>query len=184
MPMSKRSVFRFLVVATIVCLPFTGAFAKAYIGAAAGQGVTEVNAGGGQSFDASDASFKLLGGWRVMKFFAVEADYRNFGSQSDTVLGQEFVLDTSSIDLFAVGVIPVGSSFEVFGKAGYTMWDMDMSITGLPGSASDDGTDLAYGVGGAYTIGDRIALRIEYELFEIDGTEDVSMASVGVDFRL
>ena len=178
----SKGFLRFLIVAAVVCVPFTGAFGKAYVGASAGQGVTQVDAGLGESFDASDTSFKVLGGWRFMKFFAVEADYRDLGSQSDMVLGEQYVIDTSAIDLFAVGVVPLGS-FEVFGKAGYSMWDADMSIVGVPGSGSDDGNDLAYGVGGAYKFGGKFAVRLEYEMFDIENTDDVTMASVGIDFR-
>jgi opacity protein-like surface antigen len=172
-----------MIVAAMVCLPFTGAFAKAFVGVSAGQGSTEIDAGGGQSFAGDDTSFKVLGGWRVMKFFAVEADYRDLGSQSDMVLGEEFVIDTSSFDLFAVGVIPVGSAFEIFGKAGYSMWDAEMRITGVPGSGSDSGNDIAYGLGAAYNFGDKFALRLEYELFEIESNADISMASIGAEFR-
>jgi hypothetical protein len=174
--------FRFLALAGIACLSFTGAFASAYVGAAAGQGATEIDTGSGSpTFDANDLSFKVLGGYRVMKFFGVEGDYRDMGTQSDNVGGTDMDVATTAIDLFAVGVIPVGTAFEVFGKAGYSMWDADFDISGI-GSGSDDGNDLAYGIGAAYTFG-KFALRMEYEQFDIDNTDNVSMASIGADFR-
>jgi len=179
--MNKRIGFRLLAVAGIACLSFTGAFASAFVGAAAGQSSTEFDPGVGESFSGSDTSFKVLGGYRVMKFFAVEADYRNLGSQTDTVFGEEIAIDTKSLDLFAVGVIPIGSSFEVFGKAGYSMWDAEMSLT-TGESGSDDGNDLAYGLGAAYTFG-KFAVRLEYEQFDIADVDNVSMASLGFDFR-
>jgi hypothetical protein len=179
--MSKGIGFRILVIAGIVCLSCTGAFAKAYVGAAAGQSTTEIDPGVGESFSGSDTSFKVHGGYRVIKFFGVEADYRDFGSQTDNVLGENIAVDTKSFDLFAVGVIPIGKSFEVFGKAGFSMWDSEISVTGL-GSGSDDGNDLAYGLGAAYTFS-KFALRLEYEQFDIAEIDNVSMASFGFDFR-
>lgn len=180
--MSKKTLFRFLALAGVACLSVTGAFASAYVGAAAGQGSTEIDTGSGSpTFDASDMSFKVLGGYRVMKFFGVEGDYRDLGTQSDNVGGQEIDLATTAIDLFAVGIIPVGKAFEVFGKAGYSMWDADITMAGL-GNASDDGNDLAYGIGAAYTFG-KFAVRMEYEQFDIEDTDNVSMASIGADFR-
>ena len=180
--MSKKTLFRMLALAGVACLSFTGAFASAYVGAAAGQGTTEIDTGAGlPGFEASDLSFKILGGYRVMKFFAVEGDYRDMGTASDNIGGQDFDLATTAFDLFAVGVVPVGKAFEVFGKAGYSMWDAEISATGL-GSASDDGNDIAYGVGAAYTFG-KFALRMEYEMFDIEDTDNVNMASIGADFR-
>jgi hypothetical protein len=182
--MSKGIGFRLLTIAGIVCLSFTGAFAKAYVGASAGRSSTEFDEGPGDSFSGSDTSFKLLGGYRVIKFFAVEADYRDLGSQSDTVApGQELVFDTKAFDLFAVGVVPIGKAFEVFGKAGYSIWDADLSMTGtINGSGSEDGSDLAYGVGAAYSF-NKFALRLEYEQFDIADVDNVSMASFGAEFR-
>lgn len=179
--MSKGFGFRLLTIVGILCLSCTGAFAKAYVGAAAGQSTTEIDPGVGESFSGSDTSYKLHGGYRVIKFFGVEADYRDFGSQSDTVLGEDIALDTKSFDLFAVGVFPIGKSFEVFGKAGYSMWDAKLSAT-TSGSFSDDGSDFAYGVGAAYTFS-KFALRLEYEQFDIAEVDNASMASLGFDFR-
>ncbi len=87
---------------------------------------------------------------------------------------------TTALDLFAVGVIPIGK-FEVFGKAGYSMWDAEVSALGQP-SAKDDGSDLAYGLGAAYTFA-KFALRLEYEMFDIESNADVDMLSFGFDFR-
>src|SRR5262245_18193094 len=103
--MSNRMLFRFLALAGIACLSITGAFASAYVGAAAGQGATEIDPGSGSpTFDANDLSFKVLGGYRVMKFFGVEGDYRDLGTQSDNVGGTNMDLATTAFDLFAVGV--------------------------------------------------------------------------------
>lgn len=165
----------------IVCLCVPGALASAYVGAAAGQGTTELDPGVGESFSASDTSYKMFGGYRVIKWFAVEADYRDLGSQTDTYPGGSVTLDTKSFDLFAVGVVPIGKSFEVFGKAGYSLWDADISAS-VGGAVSDDGNDLAYGVGAGYSFG-KIGVRLEYEMFDLPEVDTVSMASIGVDFR-
>ncbi len=179
--MNERKVFRCLVLVAAACLVSTGTFAGAYVGASAGQSNTQIDAGGGTSFDGSGTSFKIQGGYRVMKYFGVEADYRDFGSQDDTVLGQAIEVDTTALDLFAVGVIPVGGAFEVFGKAGFSSWDADIQAVGQP-SVSDDGGDLAYGLGGAYTFG-KFAVRLEYEQFDIEDADDVNIASMGFEFR-
>jgi hypothetical protein len=177
----RKLLFGTLFVAGLCALCVPAAQAKAYVGAAAGQGNATVD-GPGESFNGSDTGYKLLGGYRVMKFFSVEADYRDFGGLSDNIAGEEITIDTTALDLFAVGVVPIGTSFEVFGKAGYAMWDAKFSSSLSPGSYSDDGNDLAYGIGAAYNFS-KVGVRLEYELFDIEDTDDVSMASVGAVFR-
>jgi OOP family OmpA-OmpF porin len=179
--MRVKTGIQILVFVAIACLCVPGAFAKAYVGAAAGQGTTEFDPGVGENFSASDTSYKMFGGYRVIKWFAVEGDYRNLGSQTDTFGTESVTLDTKSLDIFAVGVVPIGNSFEVFGKAGYSMWDAEISAS-TGGSVSDDGNDMAYGVGAAYNFG-RVGVRLEYELFDLPEVDTVSMASLGVDFR-
>ena len=182
--------FRCLVVFTAAVLATTGVFATtttpndtngAYVGASAGQSNTEIDGGGGATFDGSGTAFKLQGGYRVMKHFGVEADYRDFGSSDDNVGGQDVEVATTSLDLFAVGMIPVGKSWEVFGKAGWSNWNADVTVVGV-GSGSDDGTDLAYGVGGSYLMG-KFDLRLEFEQFDIADTDNVTCASVGFNYR-
>jgi hypothetical protein len=180
--MSERTAFRCLVLVAAACLASTATFASGgYVGASAGQSNTQIEASPGTSFDGNGTSFKVQGGYRLLKYFGVEADYRDFGTQDDTVLGQSVEVDTTALDLFAVGVIPVGGAFEVFGKAGFSSWDADIQTVGQP-SVSDDGGDLAYGLGGAYVMG-KFALRLEYEQFDIEDADDVNIASLGFDFR-
>jgi outer membrane protein with beta-barrel domain len=187
--MKERAVFRCLVVFAAAVLATTGAFATtgttgtpgAYVGASAGQSNTSVDGAPGASFDGSGTAFKLQGGYRVMRYFGVEADYRDFGSQDDNVGGQETEIDTTSLDLFAMGVVPVGRSFEVFAKAGWSNWNADVTVQGV-GSGSNDGTDLAYGLGGSYAVG-KFDLRLEFEQFDIADADNVTCASVGFNYK-
>jgi OmpA-OmpF porin, OOP family len=179
----NRTGYRCLILLAAAALATTGAFATngAYVGASAGQSNTEIDGTPGESFDGSGTAFKLQGGYRVMKHFGVEADYRDFGSQDDNVGGTDVEFDTTALDLFAVGMLPLGTSWEVFGKAGWSSWDADITAVGV-GTASDDGTDLAYGVGGAYVMG-KFDLRLEFEQFDIEDADNVTVASLGFNYR-
>jgi hypothetical protein len=180
--MINKGTFRLLLATTIACLAFTGVHAGGYVGAAAGQGSTQIQPDPTfTAFDGSGTAYKVLGGWRVIKFFGIEADYRDFGTQEDEILGQGVQVETTALDLFAVGVIPIGS-WELFGKAGYSRWDAEISAVGVPGGVSDDGTDIAYGVGVAYTFS-KVGLRLEYEEFDVEDVDQVNMFSFGFDFR-
>jgi hypothetical protein len=46
---------------------------------------------------------------------------------------------------------------------------------------SDDGTDLAYGVGAQFRVWS-LSLRAEYEVFDVDDVDDLNMISVGFTF--
>ncbi len=126
-------------------------------------------------FDADDNNWKIFGGWRFLKFFGVEAQYVDFGDFSERISGSQFDAEASSVDVFAVGSIQFWR-VDLFGKAGYSFWDVETNL------GDDDGTDFAWGVGGAFRITKRIWVRGEYELYEFD-TADTEMASLGVDIR-
>jgi hypothetical protein len=62
----------------------------------------------------------------------------------------------------------------VFGKLGLIAWDADASEG--PDSVSDDGTDPAAGLGAGLQFGS-FGIRAEYEYFDIDSADDVSLIS-------
>ena len=89
-------------------------------------------------------------------------------------------LEITRADIFVLGVIPIGR-FELYGKVGYGYWDSDFTSGGM--TQSTDDSDAAYGVGVAVKFAKLIAIRAEYELFEIEGIDDLTMASIGIDLR-
>ncbi len=70
----------------------------------------------------------------------------------------------------------------VFVKAGVIAWEADF-VADVPVigriSDSDDGTDPAYGAGLRFSVGS-FEIRGEYELFDIDGSDDVYLLSAGL----
>ena len=162
---------------------------EAYVGASVGQTEikfsTEGDAPGTEiNFDEGDNGFKVFGGFRFVKFFGVEGSYVDLGSPDedlDVPVGTNLKVDLTAWDAYAVGILPIGEVFEVFGKAGFIWWDADLDISGtLSASDSDSGSDPAYGVGVAFRLGKLIAIRGEYERFEIEDTDNVSLTSVGI----
>ena len=121
-----------------------------------------------------------MGGYTFLKFAGIEGSYRDLGSIGEAVGATSVDFDATSLDVFGVGFLPLGEKFELFAKAGFSQIDFDVTINDpLFGtiSASEDDEELAYGAGFNYTIGGRIAIRVEYETFDTD--EDLSMASAG-----
>lgn len=154
-----------------------------YIGASVGQaGVDTESADFGfvtEDFNGDDTGFKVLAGFRFIKLFAIEANYVDLGSASDNVAGVNVDVDTKGIDAFGVLFLPI-PVVDLFLKAGVISWDVDANVAGF-GSVSDDGTDLAYGVGAGFSFGS-FGLRAEYERFEIEDTDTVDMISLGFTY--
>lgn len=125
--------------------------------------------------DDDDNGYKLIAGMRPLDWFAVEVNYVDFGSvEGNDVLGDEFEL--TGFDAFAVGFLSA-PFVDVFAKAGAMRWDADARVAGL--SFSESGTDFAWGAGVQARLGS-LAGRLEYERFEVDGTDEVAMITLGV----
>lgn len=125
--------------------------------------------------DDDDNGFKVIAGMRPIDWFAVELNYVDFGSvEGSGVLGDEFEL--TGFDAFAMGFLSA-PFVDVYGKVGAIRWDADATVAGL--SFSDSGTDFAWGGGLQARLGS-LAGRLEYEQFEVDGTDEVAMITLGV----
>ena len=136
-------------------------------------------------FSGSDTGYKAYGGFTFIKFFAVEASYVEFGSSEDEISsGTDVTVDPTGWDAFAVGKLPIGKHFEIFGKLGFIMWDAEATYSGaVNGSSDESGTDSCYGAGIAFVFGKHFAVRAEYESFEISDIDGLDMMSVGAEFR-
>jgi hypothetical protein len=152
-----------------------------YIGGSVGSALVESdNFDGDFDFDGDDFAAKIFAGYNIDAFvidLAVEGGYVDFGTPSDTVLGSEVEFDVTGWDLFALAGVELGP-VGVFAKAGMISWDADASLDGTR-LASDSGTDPAYGVGARFSLWSA-EIRAEYEYFDVDSTDDLSMVSVGV----
>ena len=96
----------------------------------------------------------------------------------DLVDGTEMEYELKTLDAFGLAALTFGP-FSVFGKTGLVYWDSDINIDCESGGES--GSDAAYGIGAKFQISS-IAIRAEYEAFDLSKFNDVYMASVGVSY--
>ena len=166
-----------------------------------------------KSKDDDDVGWKIYGGYRFHRFFAVEASYVDFGDFSvdtngtatvsgfPTTFATSFDTDISGLGLAALAIWPaVGEQLSFFGKVGAFRWDADsdlrvpFAVGGLPGlfsdSDDDDGIELMFGLGAEYYFLDKFALRVEWERFNDLGDEstvrfedDVDLFSGSLQYR-
>ncbi len=166
-----------------------------YLGGGLGQGQVEVIGEGDIvlpdfTFDEDDTAWKIFGGynWSLPVLdLGVEGGYVNLGkpSQSFSVLNEDVRLEVEPTGWNIWGTAGLGlGPIDVYGKIGYIFWDIEAtgSVAGEPPvSDSDDGNDIGYGIGGRFKLG-QLGIRLEYEIYDIEDSEDVSMWSVGVEW--
>jgi OOP family OmpA-OmpF porin len=120
----------------------------------------------GIDFSDGDNATKVFAGWHFNRFFAVQADFVDFGESSGAVTPS--VSGTSDVQGLApsiVGTLPIGP-IELFARVGVMFYEVDLNLTG--GRFVDEsGEDLVYSAGIGIDVLDRLNLRLEYEEIDI-----------------
>jgi OOP family OmpA-OmpF porin len=173
----------------LVVLAFAATFAHAdekkgwFVGAGAGYGSTELTVSS-QDFKDNTTAWKAFGGYRLMKFIAIEAAYVDFGKASDTLnLGgpTDVSVKTTGETAEVVGVLPLGSYFEIYGKAGYLWWSAKAEDP--TSSDTTTGNDPVYGGGARILFAKKAGIRLEYEQYDIKDTKKVYLITAGFEWR-
>jgi len=173
----KKTIFAAVATTLLAASPaFAADDSGFYVGAGLGNFALDSDTVyGGKDFDGSDIGFKVFGGYQFLKWLAVEVEYIDGGDPDDIFRSEVFPDDrfkvTAGISGFpvsAVGILPIGEQFNVFGKLGFIYWDADGSGkirnadgTVVKASVDEDGTDFAWGVGGTWNITENFGARVE-----------------------
>lgn len=150
-----------------------------YLGAGISKDKLSEIANQGTNFaDIDSTSWKAFAGFRPMSVVAIEADYLDLGSQTNTFTNTHS--DAKAFAGYAVGFLPIPLPFlDVFGKAGLARWRLNGSAASPLTSFSDNGTEFAWGVGTQVHVGN-IGARLEYENFRIPSTNGADVVSLEV----
>lgn len=142
-------------------------------------------AAGATYCDDQDTGFKIFGGYKFNRYLAVEGGYVDFGKMYAYSTGPGVTTDVlvNAYYFSGIAAIPLMGRASLFGKVGGEFWEGEISgatPTGSP-KATDSGTGLMYGAGASFQLSDNVALRGEWERYDID-SNDVDMISVGIEF--
>jgi len=167
------------------------------------------------SSDVDDSdTFTALIGYRVGKHFAAEAAYADLGTLDYRTTSGPRILPTVNtgvptvvaipVDptielaakgtaLSALGILPIGQRWDVFGRAGVffantkTKFGLATPFTVTASAFPASSTDSVLGIGAEINAGDHLSVRLEYQRFVDVGKEtevDVDVVGLTVLFRL
>lgn len=145
----------------------------------------------------SASGLKLLAGYQFNQYVAIESGFTWYGSGSYKLISETADeqgvrsvstkltgnFETFSVDIKAVGTIPVSENFFLKGSLGGTYWDNDYTfLSGSVGnyeskSKQDSGVSPAVAVGVGYGFNHHSALTLEYETTEIASVTTNSIAA-------
>jgi OOP family OmpA-OmpF porin len=188
---------KILIATLLLCLSATAMAAEQkargfYIGGSAGVTSLEddgfITEDGNFTFDDSDTAVTLFGGYKILKYLAVEARYSNLGSYTvtGTSFPEQFDIDVTSLSAHVVGIIPFGASgWELFGQLGLSQLNFDVS-----GSGDEDETAGSAGIGVRFypTTNLGISLQTDAYAYEQDGiggrTYDIGVVAtqIGINY--
>lgn len=151
--------------------------------------------------DDDSTGWKLFGGYKFHKNWAVELAYVDLGKFSMDAnvspglfgIGTEYAeAKPTCWNLSAVGILPLRNNFSLLGKLGVCAWDdhprVEETILGVvtpeSGGVESSGTDLTYGLGFQYDLSKNVGLRAEWERFDnvIHDRNHVDLWSVSLQY--
>ena len=144
-----------------------------YVGGSYGGSIYEdlcdsVSSDAGATCDDSDEGYKIFGGARVSPNLAIEAAYMDMGEAiaiSLTPSPTTRTLGVTGLNFSVLGIWPLSESFELFGKAGWMLWEAESKNMTTGSSAIVDDSDINFGFGANYIVNETFALRAEFERF-------------------
>jgi len=189
----KRSALRLFVILVAASIPASASDTGFYLGAGIGRSsidIFEFYPSLGDSLEQDNSAYKAYGGYRFLKFLAVEGGYTDLGSPQGLERNVQEHPERAEVsvkgwDAFAVGILPLGQVVDVFGKIGMMSWDTN--ITSVQDgevifSESASGNDAAYGIGIGFWVGPNVTLRGEGEWFKIGEYDTVALYTINVTY--
>lgn len=146
--------------------------------------------------DDRGTGFKLFGGYKFNRNFAVEGGYFDLGKfgftattvPAGTLSGK---IQLKGVNLDVVGILPITEKFSAFGRAGLNYAQARDSFGGTVAvpdlSPSKRAMNYKFGAGLQYDFTESLGMRLEAERYRIDDAVgnkgDIDLFSVGVVYR-
>lgn len=175
-----------LVAVFLLAIPDSFAQKDPYVGAGIGQLEYDASSSFSNldfSYDESGTAFKLYTGSKWSEYFGAEVALMGSSSTSGDFLEQDQIQGVSVDDelelrdfvttVDAMGYIPIGDRFELFGRLGGAFvartGEYTVSGGGLTRSTdiSSTGYGLSYGIGGNFNVNERFSIRADLQWIDV-----------------
>src|SRR5450759_496319 len=148
--------------------------------------------------DNRDTGYKLFGGYKINKNFALEGGYFDLGRFSFTATTVppgtlNGTIRLKGLNLDAVGILPITEKFSAFGRVGVNYAEARDSFTGtglvnvLDPNPSKREANYKFGAGLQYDFTQSLGMRLEAERYRINDAVgnrgDIDLFSVGLVYR-
>lgn len=139
----------------------------------------------GLTVDDDSLSFRIVGGWRFNRYFALEGGYHDFGDferdlDIDGVPGQ-VKLSADGFTMAAAGSIPIGEIFALQGRAGMFFWNGSAEINNVTQATPED-SNLFLGLGASVDVSDSFMLTGDWTRYELESAVS-DVYSVGFQYQ-
>jgi opacity protein-like surface antigen len=176
-----RNLFLFGLFITLFCI--TPLFSQGiYIGAGIGNTYqnSEFQDIENQAKEISENStgYKFFAGYRGESIIGLEGGYRNLGTVESNIEDIKFESKTTGWDVMALGRFEI-MIVDIFAKAGAFFWKTESVVA--TESEDQSGTAFAWGLGAGVHFGP-IGVRLEWENFEVDKPDNLSMLSLSATY--
>jgi opacity protein-like surface antigen len=160
---------------TVFPPPEAPAITGPYIGASiaasqARRGCTGFIVGGGRTCDDRDYSWAILAGYKVNRFLAAEAEYRDIGIIQAASPSSSLEIHVTAWDAAALALVPLSERISAYFKLG----GYRALLQSPQGVVSDqNATGLTYGGGVQLDFASRLGLRAQFQRYrKVDGGAD------------
>jgi OOP family OmpA-OmpF porin len=180
--------------AIALLLPLSiGAFALSAVPASANASDTGLYLGGGvgaytldidnTDFDDGATVAKIFAGYRLHPNLAIEADYQKLFEADDDILGVNAEVDADAWTVALRPTLPITDFIDLYGKIGYTWYDVETkaSLLGVSTTLDDSDSDFSWGGGVDFNFGN-LSLRGELSRIEVNDA-DLNLLTAGVVFK-
>lgn len=149
--------------------------------AGGGLGVVQIeDSEAGLSFEDSTFGLRLLAGFDVNDYFAIEGSYIATDTAEDSVQGVDIEVELSAFVVSFLGLIPVGDSTSLFGKLGYYSGEQEATAFGITIDEDEDGVTAGAGV--RFDIANNLTIRGDFDWFDTD-LDTLWSVGVGVQYQ-
>jgi OOP family OmpA-OmpF porin len=182
---------------------------KLYVEAGWTWAEADIFSGDWSSTDEKDSAPRLFVGYNINDNFAVEGGiigeleasgtlsagtYTGLGLSGTWTVNSTSKITYTANNSYLLGgkfSAPLNDNFNVYGRGGLLWWDVDLNASGsvtyqgttyTGAFASDDGSDLYYGLGASYAINDKASINADYLALDVDG-DDIDSFTIALGYK-